>query len=982
MGRRWVVTCVAVWAAAGCGDGGKLQIRAAEESVAVEPSSWDFGDVALGREERTTLVVRNDGIREMTVASIPGATREPDFEVVGLPLQLRPGETARVEARFHPTTLGPLASRVQLATALSVSPAVDLRGHAVKGLAQLSAESLDFGDVVVGHLATLSFTLTNNDGRARTDVRIDVMTGPDAAAFRSSRTGTVTLGPEESATIDVDFTPTHLGPAQAAMQVTPCPTCTPRPFLLSGQGVEGLLDVQPPRLDFGLVLLSESKELPFTLRNTSKRNLLVTGSAIPASDLSVQLNGNPPFPVTLAPGQQIGATARFAPTRLGLQEQTASFSASDGAPGRIVLAGNGYGPVIDARPNPFDMEAASIGTTRPKKLTITNIGLDPTTAAPLIVRNISLRGDPQFSFSAPPLPWRIGPPGSSGVVTVGFTPKNEGFVNATLVIDSNDGMKPSFEVPIKALGRQLKPCQVTIYPSSTVEFGLAPVFHPTTQGYELINSGDEDCIFSEADFVSGGPEFHWPGYVQPAGRTIPPGARMSVRVEFTPQRAGEYFGRMSFYMSNPATQTAYVDLHGTGDAGCFYVTPGDVDFGGAPVGCSLPQKYAYATNICSQPVTVTDVRLTPGPFAIQGMPALPFTVGPYAQVPIAVGYTATTWGDDVASLQVFVSTQTTPFQVGLTAAALRPQPVKDEWNQSTPKVDLLIVIDNSGSMDEEQKALAANLDRLWNRISLANADFHIAVTSTGMAPYTAGWSQCPGGAQGGEGGRFFPVDSSRPRILTPTTPNVRQALFDNTKVGLCHWREQFLDPVVAALTPPLSVATKAPGTSWPADGNAGFLRDDARLALLAVSDADDDNDDANPPPVTGYIQKLAGVKKGAMDLISFAGIVALHMCPTVEGLGTRYMEIARQLNGTVYDICDLSNFGPMLDNALGNLLQPLSSFPLSAHPRDPASIAVTVNGAAVSNFRYDAATNRIVFPPSAIPPPGSHITATYDPACN
>ena len=114
--------------------------------------------------------------------------------------------------------------------------------------------------------------------------------------------------------------------------------------------------------------------------------------------------------------------------------------------------------------------------------------------------------------------------------------------------------------------------------------------------------------------------------------------------------------------------------------------------------------------------------------------------------------------------------------------------------------------------------------------------------------------------------------------------------------------------------------------------------------------------------VSSLVKKLAGVKKGAMDLISFAGIVALHMCPTVEGLGTRYMEIARQLNGTVYDICDLSNFGPMLDNALGNLLQPLSSFPLSAHPRDPASIAVTVNGAAVSNFRYDAATNRIVFP--------------------
>jgi len=102
----------------------------------------------------------------------------------------------------------------------------------------------------------------------------------------------------------------------------------------------------------------------------------------------------------------------------------------------------------------------------------------------------------------------------------------------------------------------------------------------------------------------------------------------------------------------------------------------------------------------------------------------------------------------------------------------------------------------------------------------------------------------------------------------------------------------------------------------------------------------------------------------------------------VEGIGNRYMEISRQLNGHLYDICDLSNFGPMLDNALGNLLQPLSSFKLSAFPRDPSQIAVSVNGAAVSGFRYDASTNRIVFSESAVPPAGSHITASYLPACN
>jgi len=983
MGRRWAVACAVVWVA-GCGDGGKQQVWQVSDAIAVDPGSYDFGDVALGREERGEVVVRNDGVRTTTVASIPGAPRTSDFDVDGLPLTLRAGEAARVRVRFHPSVLGMRSDRFQLGTPVSASTQdVDVRGHAVRGLAQLSVQSLDFGDVVLGKTVSLSFTLTNNDGHARTDVRIAPPAGADAGAFHSSREGTVSLGAEESATVQVDFTPARLGAAQATMQVTPCPTCSPLPFVLSGNGVISLLDVQPPRIDFGLVRLGASKEVAFTARNTSKRPLVVTGLVVPAGDYSVQLAGNPVFPLTLAAGQTVSGTARFAPTQLGPQERHASLLASEGAPGDLDLVGTGYGPVIDARPDPLDFEAASIGTTRPKKLFLTNVGLDPTGRAPLVIQRVTLKGDPAvWSFSTPPLPWTIGQPGNQGVLTARFTPNQARQENASLVIESNDGLHPSIEVPMTALGRQLLPCQVTVYPSTTVDFGLAPIFHPTTQGFELINSGSEDCIFGEPDIISGGPAFHWPGLVAPAGRTIPPGGRMSVRVEFMPQAVGDYRGQVEFYMSNPGLQAPVVDLRDTGDDGCFSVTPGAVDFGGTQPGCSLPEHFAYATNQCSGPVTVTAAQITPGPFTISTMPGLPFTVPPNSQMPIGMRYTPTSLGDDVASLQIWISTHAAPFQVGLTGGAVPANTVLDKWEQSTPKVDMLIVIDNSGSMDDEQKALAANLDHLWNRIALANADFHIAVTSTGMTPYTGGWTQCPGGASGGEGGRFFPVDNSRPRILTPTTPNVKQVLFDNTKVGLCHWDERFLDPVLAALTPPLVSSTKAPGTPWPNDGNAGFLRDDARLALLAVSDADDDNDVVNPPPVSEMVGRLSQVKKGALDLISFAGIVGLHRCNNVEQVGNRYMEIARQMNGKLYDICDLNNFGTMLDDALGTLLLPLTSFPLSAHPRDPAQMAVTVNGAATTNFRYDPASNRVVFPHDAVPAPGSHISATYEPACN
>jgi hypothetical protein len=386
-------------------------------------------------------------------------------------------------------------------------------------------------------------------------------------------------------------------------------------------------------------------------------------------------------------------------------------------------------------------------------------------------------------------------------------------------------------------------------------------------------------------------------------------------------------------------------------------------------------------NQCSFPVSVTRVEIDGAPFS--SSPALPIRVQPNTHAGIPISYRPPSHGDDVGAVRVFTDMRREPFQSGITGGAQESATVVDQWDQSTPKVDLLMVIDNSGSMAEEQRALAQNLDHLWNRIALANADFHIAVTTTGMYPYMPGLpsNQCPGGANGGEAGRFFPVDNSRPRLLTPQTPDVKNVLFANTNVGICHYDERFLDPVLAALTDPLVSSTKAPGTPWPNDGNAGFLRDDARLALLAVSDADDANDVVSPAPVSDYVQRLAQVKHGARDLISFAGMVPLQACKTREGVPTRYMEIARQLNGQLEDLCDLDNFGPLLENALGTLLLPLTSFPLSAVPRDPRAIEVTVDGVAATQWSYDAASNRIVFPPSAVPPPGSHITARYEPAC-
>ena len=153
------------------------------------------------------------------------------------------------------------------------------------------------------------------------------------------------------------------------------------------------------------------------------------------------------------------------------------------------------------------------------------------------------------------------------------------------------------------------------------------------------------------------------------------------------------------------------------------------------------------------------------------------------------------------------------------------------------KMDIVFVVDDSGSMQEEQTNLATNFPMFATLLSNyvtgdgQMIDYRVAVTTTGRdLTYSIdfGGMQLPF-SEAGDNGAFKNNCSVAKRWLEPTDANMEQALACRANVG-----------------------TTGPGyempllmTKWALadrvmDGtNAGFLRDDALLAIVMLTDEDD-----------------------------------------------------------------------------------------------------------------------------------------------
>jgi len=270
--------------------------------------------------------------------------------------------------------------------------------------------------------------------------------------------------------------------------------------------------------------------------------------------------------------------------------------------------------------------------------------------------------------------------------------------------------------------------------------------------------------------------------------------------------------------------------------------------------------------------------------------------------------------------------------------------IKVSFNRS---VDILFVIDDSGSMSGHQFNLAKNIGLFTAGINANQVlDYHIGVLTSNMD--SPPWRPAPGYGWKGE------LNGST-KFITKKTPNASRELETNLKPGIDgSGTEVFFTPVQAALTPPLVNGA-----------NAGFYRPDSYLALVFLTDAEDQS----RLSASDFYKFLLNLKKGDADKIITYGVHIpsnISSCPrSGEPMPKKLEEFFKLTNATAFGLCD-ADFGVKLAELGADLVRRVSSVLYLSRPAQPHTIKVTFGTQTIPNhpdkgWIFDPSRNAILF---------------------
>jgi hypothetical protein len=474
----------------------------------------------------------------------------------------------------------------------------------------------------------------------------------------------------------------------------------------------------------------------------------------------------------------------------------------------------------------------------------------------------------------------------------------------------------------------------------------------------IVNAGDEVLLLNPLQLIAGNSRFSI-DHDEEEEWELQPGEGVQIDIYYEPQTFENNGGLIEVVSNDDESPEIEVLLIGKGDAPVMTVGPSEFDYGTISMGCdneeritirndgNLPLIVQSVTQMVTQPA---DIIMETG-----SMPLPPWTLQPNQEVDFLVSYVPSDLGSDQSSITIKGNDPINPEEeITQFGSGVIEQIITQEYIQEEiPILDIIFVIDNSGSMGVFQGELANQMASFMNVFLATGADFHLGFITTDR-----GYLQCSMAVCWIDDSFGNPVDWAQGVINqigiggSAVEKGIQSAkmFFENTDYDI----------------------GGAPGTS--------FWRDDATAVVIYVSD-EPDFSTGTWSSYTAFFDTL----KPNVDMMRHFAVIGDY--PTGCGFqwntiwrsvqfGSGYWDMTQRYNGDWYSIC-ASDWGLQMQD-LANTVTMRSRFALDEPDPIVSSITVKINGQdTTSGWFYDPTQNSVIFLEGSVPETNQTITIEY-----
>ena len=916
---------------------------------------------------------------------------------------------------------------------------------------------LDFGDIPTGGSSDKVVRIVNGGADTATIQALTwAPNGSDDFGIISEPTYPAAIVPGGSTEFTVRYEPTggDVDSAQLVASYVQADSDEVQQEELNVRGTEVAPDitVTPGVVDFGWVALNDPQQAVVTVRNDGSDILDIDAITLDPTHAAVTLEGAPEEAVSLDPDDSIGLIVHFHATESFpmTTDAIAGIHIASNDPDEGDLTTPVYArieaPVIRVVPDDIvEFNIAAQNFTIRREVIISNIG-----HAPLEIGSLSVEGGQnaladEFSIDGsnvtfPPVTASgtgTIEPNESVTVYVAFTNtgSDSGEVWGTLHIEHNDDtVSTPIDVNLHAHRGGAPTCEIALEPSQ-LNYGTVPHGGTKDMVMTLRNVGSGNCSYLRADVYSctaslfpGLPascstssasgEYSIISAPIPIAEGLRPGDTAEITVRYEPPDSApifnlteEYAGFLQVTLNDPygtpgdsqilTPEDSTPNLVGLSGISRISVLPDHIDFGLVTLGCVSELRTVTIYNSGSAPLFITDISPSAectSEFIISapGIPQGGLEVTTAAPLEIEVRYQPQMIGEANCALIIQSSDSTAPvISVPMSGEGTTESHQIDIFEQvAGQEVDILFVIDDSGSMCEEQDRLAANFSAFINHAQTWGNSYHLGVVSTCVQEEET----CAGAGQ--LKSKFYPperwVDNDSSAHFTENVDIGCDGGSDSQEAGLeaAHMALSLPHIHLSSTACTNDSACQAPDQCLPVDGggicggfNGGFLREDAALELVMLSD-EEDQSTATPDFYVDFFKSIKGfANENFLHVHSIVGDEGSG-CGDPEGTGTsagagdRYIYVSEQTNGIVESICN-DSFADALSQ-IGELAFGLKVQFFLSRVGDPSTIVVSVRGTeCTQGWTYDPPSNSIIFDLDGLcmPDEGDEIQIEYDAIC-